>query len=257
MIAKQAYAKAPRMFSTDSAKAAKAKSFGYLNAIHYLAPFTLAGVGNICPHADGCEVACLGWTSGQSGMVSDVASADAQGNSVRSSRICKTQWLMRDRKGYMRELVKQTEAFLRKAGREGLKPCMRLNGASDIAFEGVACVRNGQTFRNMFEAFPEIQFVDYTKNPARMGRALPANYHLTFSRSAKNEATALAVLASGHNVSVVFADKLPEVWKGFYVINGDKHDLRHLDVRGVVVGLLPKGRVAKKDRSGFVVRSTI
>lgn len=33
-----------RIFSTDSAKAIKAQGFGYLNAIHYLAPSDLSGV---------------------------------------------------------------------------------------------------------------------------------------------------------------------------------------------------------------------
>lgn len=37
-------------------------------------------------------------------------------------------------------------------------------------------------------------------------------------------------------------------------IDGDKHDLRHLDGRGVIVWLSPKGAVAKRDSSGFVVR---
>jgi len=44
--------------------------FGYLNAIHYMAPHTLGGVGNLCPHAsEGCKALCLGHYSGQAGMV--------------------------------------------------------------------------------------------------------------------------------------------------------------------------------------------
>jgi hypothetical protein len=39
---------------------------------------------------------------------------------------------------------------------------------------------------------------------------------------------------------------------GHRVISGDHDDLRHLDPRGVVVGLKGKGR-AKQDASGFVV----
>ena len=38
---------------------------------------------------------------------------------------------------------------------------------------------------------------------------------------------------------------------GRKVINGDKHDLRHLDPKKVVVGLIAKGK-AKKDFNGFV-----
>jgi hypothetical protein len=39
------------------------------------------------------------------------------------------------------------------------------------------------------------------------------------------------------------------------VIDGDEHDLRHLDGRGVVIGLSPKGPRAKHDKSGFVIRN--
>jgi hypothetical protein len=53
----------------------------------------------------------------------------------------------------------------------------------------------------------------------------------------------------------VFAGVFPAEYLGFPVINGDEHDLRHLDGRGVVVALSPKGRKAKADNSGFVVRS--
>ena len=38
------------------------------------------------------------------------------------------------------------------------------------------------------------------------------------------------------------------------MIDGDLHDLRHLDPKGVVVGLSSKGNKVKRDMSGFVVR---
>jgi hypothetical protein len=60
---------------------------------------------------------------------------------------------------------------------------------------------------------------------------------------------------AGHNVAMVFHGALPESFAGFPVIDGDKHDLRHLDAKGgYIVGLTPKGRKAKADTSGFVVR---
>jgi hypothetical protein len=53
----------------------------------------------------------------------------------------------------------------------------------------------------------------------------------------------------------VFAGERPSAWQGFPTVDGDKHDLRHLDPRGgFVVALSPKGRIAKKDKTGFVVR---
>ena len=64
-------------------------------------------------------------------------------------------------------------------------------------------------------------------------------------------------LPPGGNVAVVFGCDFPKTYLGFLVINGEEHDLRHLDPRNVVVGLSPKGRKAKRDgiALGFVVQS--
>jgi hypothetical protein len=267
-----------RIFSTDSAKAIKAQSFGFVNAIHYLAPSTLSGK-NLCSHASiACITLCLGWESGQAGMVAH----DDDMNSVRLSRIAKAQRFMRERALYIADMVRAIDLLLAQIAiankknkrrakklRKALKRlCVRLNGSSDIAWEGIRFViergprgkvsvtLNNRDGRNFFEHFPEIDFVDYTKNPARFDRALPANYHLVFSRSETNEADCIRLLSRGVNVAAVFASK-PVDWKGFIVIDGDRHDLRQLDPRGprgFVIGLSPKGRKAKADRSGFVIR---
>ena len=57
---------------------------------------------------------------------------------------------------------------------------------------------------------------------------------------------------SGGNVAVVFRGSLPAEYMGKKVVNGDESDLRFLDEKNVVVGLVEKGQ-AKKDESGFVV----
>jgi hypothetical protein len=242
-----------RIFSFDSAKAIKANAFGYLNGIHYMAPASTSGF-NLCPWSTAsCRALCLGWFSGQAAMVADAAGLSAQGNAVRQSRIDKATRFMRDRRAYMSDVVKSIELAQRKAKKEKLMLCIRLNGSTDIAWEGVAVERAGVPFRNIFEAFPEVSFVDYTKGAKRLYRDLPENYHLTLSYTGENEAECIKALAAGHNVAVCF-DALPARFWGFPVIDGDKSDLRHLDPKGVVVGLLPKGRLAKKDDSGFVVR---
>jgi hypothetical protein len=247
-----------RIFSTDSAKAIKAAGFGYINAIQYLAPASTSGV-NLCPHASpGCIALCLGWFSGQASMVADL---ERGSNSVRASRIAKAQRFMHERAEYMRDVVRSIAQLDDKARATGKRLCVRLNGSSDIAWEGVRCQRmvDGvvRDFRNVFEAFPEVEFVDYTKNAARFNRVLPSNYHLTLSRSETNEAQCLEALARGVNVAVVFAGDKPAQWHGFDVIDGDEHDLRQLDprgARGFVIALSPKGGKAKRDASGFVVR---
>ena len=80
---------------------------------------------------------------------------------------------------------------------------------------------------------------------------LPSNYHLTFSCSETNEKIAKLVLEMGGNVAVVFRNQLPDTWNGVEVVDGDESDLRFLDKKGVVVGLIEKG-LAKKDLTGFV-----
>jgi hypothetical protein len=256
-----------RFFSVDSPKAIKAKKFRYLNAINYMAPHKSAGVGNLCSHASpGCVALCLGRESGQASMVS---AATDWTNSVRDSRERKARYFMQQRQEYMVEMLHHIAAACRTARRKRIKLAVRPNGATDIAYEGLRVMImpslaaelskiSGHKItagaHTIFSAFPNVQFVDYTKNPRRFERPLPANYSLTFSRSETNEPDAIKILEGGHNVAVVFAGNMPEAWNGYRVINGDEHDLRHLDPKGVVVGLTPKGNKAKRDTSGFVVR---
>jgi hypothetical protein len=186
----------------------------------------------------------------QAGMVKN----DKDLNSVRLSRIVKAKRFMKDRKNYMKDVVRSIELAINKANKLGLKLCVRMNGSTDISWEGIACERNGIQYRSLMLAFPDIQFVDYTKNAKRLERDLPKNYDLTLSRTEKNDQDVIRIVSSGMaNAAVVFKS-VPTTWNGLTVINGDEHDLRHLDPKGVIVGLSPKGSKAKKDVSGFVVQ---
>lgn len=201
-------------------------------------------------------------------MVSDL---ENDTNEVRESRIVKAKRFMHDRAGYLIDVIRSIDNLQRAAAKAGKKLCVRLNGSSDIAWEGIrfsiardsrgrafGIAMGGKGGLNFFEHYPNVEFVDYTKNPKRFDRALPTNYHLVFSRSETNEATALQLLARGINVAAVFAGEKPSSWKGFNVIDGDEHDLRQLDPRadrGFVIALSPKGRKAKTDTSGFVIHS--
>lgn len=255
-----------RFFSVDSPKAIKAAKWNYLNAINYMAPHKSGGVGNLCSHASpACIALCLGRESGQAAMVSRVTGT----NNVRQSRERKARYFMGERQAYMAEMLLHIARRKREADRKGMALAVRPNGSTDIAYEGLRVVIDpafaaelsrvsGLTVsagvHTIFSAFPSVQFLDYTKNPLRLERSLPANYHLTFSRSETNDTDALGVLAAGGNVAVVFAGGLPATWHGYRVIDGDAHDLRFLDPRNVVVGLSPKGLKAKRDGMGFVVR---
>src|SRR5690606_23281712 len=140
---------------------------------------------------------------------------------IQDGRRNKTEYFLSNRKGFLEQLDAEIAKYTKRYAKSEYKLCIRLNGTSDIVFEKFK-VRDG---KNIFELYPEIQFYDYTKNYLRFRKVLPANYHLTFSRSETNGDRVLEVLESGANVAVVF-DKLPETYLGYPVINGDENDLR-------------------------------
>jgi hypothetical protein len=218
-----------KLLTLGNTKTVKGEAMGYQTYIMHLAPSTLSGY-QTCPMAsEGCASACLN-TAGRGRFTA-----------IQEARIRKTRWFFENRESFMAQLVKDIEAAIRKAGREGFVPVFRLNGTSDIRWETVAVLG----YRNVMDLFPQVQFYDYTKLPNR--RNIPANYHLTFSRSESNE----HLIPQDMNVAVVF-DSLPDVWMGRKVIDGTETDLRFLDEQNVIVGLLAKGK-AKKDNSGFTI----
>ena len=254
-----------RFFSVDSAKAIKATKYNWLNGINYMAPADFASnyakqmgfngkIGTVCSDASkGCKQICLGSESGQAGI-----RKEGELNATMRSRINKVIAFFHHHQEYMLEMVYHIAKLIATATAKGMQACVRLNGASDIAYEKIKIPAFGN--KTVFEIFPDTQFVDYTKKLARLGKE-PANLSLTFSLSEENASDAKQALLLGYNVAVIFADFLPETYTidghTVPVINGDEHDLRHLDPRragGFVVGLLPKGHKAKKDQTGFVVR---
>jgi len=250
-----------RVMSMDSAKAVKAEGYGYLNAIHYMAPFTSGGVGDLCGNASPqCVELCLGWYAGHVAMVVDL---EAGIGHVRAARIAKARMFMEHRNEYMNHIARFIVRASRKARRLLKKFCARLNGSTDLNWSRIKFKVDARTAAmtgvpegtmiTLPALFPDVQFVEYTKDFKRLGAVAP-NVHQTFSFSGENHEECKAALAAGHNVAVVFGMAFPATYWGATVINGDKHDLRHLDPKGVVVGLSPKGAKAKRSTNGFVVR---
>lgn len=228
----------------NDAKTVKGLKKGVLTGVMYLAPYDVSGY-QVCPKAStGCSAACL-YTSGMGAM-----------SNVQKSRINKTKWFFEDRESFMETLVKNIEALDRKAKREGLIPAIRLNGTSDIAWEKIKCVRDGVEYRSLMNAFPDMQFYDYTKVLGRKRALEMDNYQLTFSLAEDNDMDAVRALNQGYNVAVVMRlkkdDPKPETWGGFPVVDGDETDVRFLDPQSDhVIALFAKGD-ALKDTSGFV-----
>jgi hypothetical protein len=235
-----------KLFTTGNPKLMKGEKKGYLSFVLHLAPADLSG-HNTCPKATaGCKQACLN-TAGRGGIFKKGEST----NVIQQARIRKTKMFYEMRDVFMFELVRDIKNAIKQAEKKDLTPAFRLNGTSDISWEKYSCKRDGVAYNNIFEAFPEVQFYDYTKIRGRKVTGI-SNYHLTFSRAESNEMDARLAAADGMNVAVVFKKDLPATYFGKKVINGDDTDLRFLDERGVIVGLKAKGK-AKKDVSGFVV----
>lgn len=230
------------LLTRGNPKILKGQAKGYLTSILHLAPADLSGY-QTCPKATaGCKAACLN-TAGRGGIFKKGEST----NVIQQARIRKTRAFFENRAEFMAELGAEIKSTIAYAEKRGLVPVFRLNGTSDIAWEKI---RYG-SFRNIFEAFPGVQFYDYTKIA---GRTVPSNYHLTFSAADGNDADVAKAVEQGYNVAVVFASKkLPEQYLGRSVINADETDLRFLDGANVIAGLYAKGK-AKKDTTGFVKR---
>jgi len=172
---------------------------------------------------------------------------------VQEARIKKTIRVFKDRKNFMAQLADEITKAAKSAARKQMQSCFRLNLTSDLPWENMKHFDGV----SVFEKFKDQIFYDYTKSRKRMEQylagELPKNYSLTLSRSEDSSDLELAmILGQGGNVAIVFRGELPKTWNGFEVIDGDDSDLRFLDKKGVVVGLVEKG-LAKKDKSGFVV----
>lgn len=243
-----------KLLSTGNPKVLKGQAQGYNTYILHLAPANVSGYETCAKRTAGCTAACLN-TAGRGGMFKRGEST----NVIQEARKRKTRMFFENRVEFMTLLVKDIELAIKQSARIGLIPVFRLNGTSDLAFEKYEVVRNGQLFRNVFAAFPEVQFYDYTKILGRKVKDIP-NYQLTFSAADGNDSDVYKAIAEGLNVAVVFGvkktDPLPTEYVGREVFDGDESDLRFLDPKGVVVGLYAKGK-AKKDTSGFVKYPTL
>lgn len=234
------------LMSYANAKTIKGEPLGYLTAVMYLAPEKQSvehGGRNTCPFATkGCASACL-YKAGRGRFTP-----------IQSARLARTLAFFADRNQFLGELTGEIYKLQRLAKKREMKPCVRLNGTSDIGFHRMGII----------DQFPHLQFYDYTKNPdlaLEFARGeLAPNYHVTFSRSEENHDDCMKVLSEGGNVAVVFDIKkgspLPSSFMGVPVIDADQHDLRFLDGKGIVAGLRIKGDRAMKAQareSGFAV----
>jgi hypothetical protein len=224
-------------------KTAKSEKLADVDAfILHLAPARSSGVLNVCGAASfGCKLACLN-TAGRGGIFKK----GERSNAIQEARIRRTREYAADPAAFIARLSGEITRAARRAAKRGRELVVRVNGTSDLPKLALA----------LAELHPDVTFYDYTKL-SRPWERERSNYSLTFSRSESNDAACFEALAHGVNVAVVFdtprGAELPKTYFGVPVYDGDTSDLRHMDPRGVVVGLRAKGR-ARRDTSGFVVK---
>lgn len=122
---------------------------------------------------------------------------------------------------------------------------VRLNTFSDL-----------DTNHALLNEHKDVIFYDYTKRRDKLDEYIemrPENYHITFSYSGRNMEDCLHALENDVSVTVVARTKkvVEHLFKGYRVIDGDDHDLRFMDEKGVIVWLRPKG-VKKTISNDFI-----
>lgn len=228
-------------------KVDKNTKLGVLGSVLHLAPADLSGF-EVCPmRSKGCTAACL-----------HTAGNPAYMKNKNEARIKRTKAFFADRETFMNLLVLEMNKHLNSAKKQNMQPVFRLNGTSDIRWESIRFTvwpwvqekisRKASGKITVLELFGDVQFMDYTKIHNR--KNVPSNYHLTFSLNETNREFATK---QDRNIAVVFKGKLPDEYLGRPVIDGDEHDYRPNDPKGVVVGLKVKGK-GREDDTGFVVQ---
>lgn len=192
-----------------------------------LAPANVGGY-QVCGSAsEQCIRACI-FSSGRGQM-----------SSVQWGRLKRKLLFFQNREAFLSNLVIEIATKLKSATKKGYKLAIRLNVFSDIIWEKV--------FPELFAMFPDVTFYDYSKHQFRFkeGYKLPSNYHLTYSRSENTSDGFISdLIGRGINVAIPFDCKkheLPNNYMGYRVIDGDLHDSRFMDDKGVIVGLSVKG----------------
>ena len=214
----------------------------YLVQILHLAP-SFASLFNTCSKATlGCGTNCLNESGhGQKHMMHKGT------HSVHVARVIRTLIWFKYRDQFKAKFQRELDSQRVKAYRLGAIPVVRPNGTSDLRFESL--------WPELFAHNPDVVFYDYTKDMGRNVSHIP-NYSLCYSVSEESTDTSIELaFSNGLNCVVVGRlkrnDSKPESYMGRRVVNGDSHDLRFLDPKGVFVILFAKGH-AYNDTTGFV-----
>ena len=245
--------------TSSNPKTLKSIEHGYITAVMHLAPANYSGY-TACKHYSQCATTCL-FHQGRGRFPT-----------VRDARIKKTQRLIEYPEDSIQEIAAEI-CYLqaRLKGSDKPKLAIRLNCLSDIPWESITY--SALDNKTIFDAFPNVQFYDYTKWKYKERLAwqeMPLNYHLTYSFDGRESdiKNCLEVLEHGHNVQMILTKPHYKKWneeadnnvkwvqkkytyhktwftrgipKPYTCIDGDDHDLRFLDPSPVVLMGREKG----------------
>lgn len=223
----------PPLLSAEDTNMKLHKSQDKLSITTYglsLSPAKASGY-NVCRFATKCADACV------------AHSGNGRYIHVGNARKVKTQFLGQFPSEFITLLVNEIDKAVVKNG----TIAVRLNTFSDLPWETLVPW--------LFDRWTEdqVSFYDYTKWPTAQRPGIQ-RYDLTRSANEKQtDAQVVAMLTSGERVAACIdwpkKGEIPTSYLGFPVIDGDKHDARFTEPKGVVVLLRPKG-TARRD--GFV-----
>jgi len=226
----------------SSLKTEKGEKLNVLTIVAFLAPSDSSGLLkngkplNVCAFAtDACRTGCLGLNAGL--MVAP---------QVINSKLWKTALYYVDKELFRALIIHEIAIKEKYAMKQGFnKLGVRLNGTSDLPFY--------QQWPELLTMFPNVQFYDYTKQPAlikRYDKNETPNYHLTYSANGSEHSQEIARIAhsKGLSISAIVRDTLTNESEeenlahnvlGFNtnVVDGDDTDVRFYDRPGSIVAL--------------------
>ena len=226
------------MITTNNAKTSKGEKIGFLTGILYMLP-----VVEVCPFSKvgGCIDLCL------------VKAGRGNMPSVKTARAERTDIFLNDKNSFFNSLILDIQILIIDAKKQGLTPCIRLNGTSDINYLKYPFFYDGIYYGSIFEYFNRVQFYDYSKDPRR-SKGENDNYHLTYSIHHSKSMGLKHYIIARNNPSfscyvLVYGkkDNMPAHYIGSKVVSGDNHDLTFMNSTDTILGLKFKGSLKNSE----------
>lgn len=222
-----------------------AKAKGVLEYLLYLKPVEVDGIC-MCPKCEHCKANCLVGA----GRARIFKGAKGEESHILRAKRIRSELYLYNRKVFMQLLVSEMNSAMNRAKKLGLGFMARMNGTSDLSLKAFRLEG-----KPIYEIFPDVQFCEYTKVFKYIEQTLNVlNVDYTFSFDGYNWDDCKKALDLGRRVAVVFKGKLPKMFNGYKVVNGDISDVRCDDGKNVIVGLKYKQTSNKDISTEFIVK---